>query len=175
MILKNVAVYYARLRPEFPNKYNPAKPAWTLEIRTFDKAVKRDWQAAKIKVTTVDPDDGPVYYKATLRRKLTGKGDKKLDPVEVINGRGVAIDPGSIGNGSICNIRIFQYDSVNPENGESVRVSMLCAVQVVKHIVYTAPAREGFEEADYEVIGTVGGEPNDKLGGAEDDDDDVAF
>lgn len=175
MILNNVAVYYARLRPEFPNKYNPARPAWTLEIRTTDKAVKKDWQAAKIRVTTVDPDDGPVYYKASLRRKLTGKNGKQLKPVEVVNGRGVAIDPGSIGNGSICNIRIFQYDSINPENGESVRVSMLCAVQVVKHIVYTPPPQENFEEAGYEVVGSVGGESSDKLDDTGYEDEDVAF
>ncbi len=176
MILKNVAVYFARLRPDFPNKYNADEPAWTLEIRTTDKAVRKLWMDSKIRVTTVDPDDGALYYKATLRRKTIGKGGKALEPVKVVNGHGVDIDPGSIGNGSICNIRIYQYDSVNPKSGEAVRVSMLCAVQVVKHIIYSAPPREDFDETDYEVIGTVGpGAGLSENSVPEDEDDDIPF
>jgi hypothetical protein len=153
MIIKNVAVYFAKLDPENPDRYDPENLCWSLQIRTFDKAEKRAWADLGLNCKTVDPDEGEIYYKVSLKKPITSrKTGRANDPVQVINGKGVSIDPRSIGNGSICNIRVFQYDSVNPKTKAKVLVSMLQGVQVIRHIVYVPKPREEFEEAEYEAI-----------------------
>ena len=110
-ILKNVELFYPRLDPKKPNsKFNKEQPTWEVQIRTRDKAVKNEWAALNLKPKTVEDDDGKVFYSVTLRKKSKKKDGEVNQPVKVIDGGLNDINPMSIGNGSIGNIRIFQYE-----------------------------------------------------------------
>jgi hypothetical protein len=84
-----------------------------------------------------------------------------------VNGNLVGIDPNTIGNGSICNIRIFDYPYRFKDEEKGVMVEgiaiVLMAVQVIKHIVYHRKpgTKEDFEEATTEVIDNDAGELDD--------------
>jgi hypothetical protein len=88
----------------------------------------------------------------------------------VINGKMVPIDPNSIGNGSLANVRIFQYEYTNETTNKKGIASVLMGIQVTKHIVYVPKARDDdFGETNNEVIGAeeddtaTGGTPTEHV------------
>jgi hypothetical protein len=71
-------------------------------------------------------------------------------PPDVVNGKQAPVDPNSIGNGSIANIRIFQYDYTF--EGKQGIATSLQGIQLVRHVLYTPKPIESFDEVDTEVI-----------------------
>ena len=173
-ILKNVEIWFTKLDPKRPSKkMTPNNPTWELQMRTTSKEQKKEWDELNIKTKAVraDPEDEEskiLYYRANLKKKSLKEGkkgewDEPSSPVQVVNGKNEDIDPNSIGNGSIANIRIFQHEYTF--EGKKGIASVLMGVQLVKHIVYTPRPMEEFDEAETETI-----LPDDK-GSAEDDDE----
>ena len=151
MILENCEVYFAKLgRPSA--KYNKTNPTWELQIRTSDKAKRKEWEAAGLPVRAVVPEEGDPFFRVNLRKRSIKKDGTPAEPVEVVDGNLNPIEPNTIGNGSIANIRLFQYEYNSDEGPRTA--SILMAVQVLKHKVYTPKQREDydFEPKDYEVI-----------------------
>jgi len=148
-ILKNVELFWAQLDPKKPNsKFNKEQPTWDVQIRTRDKKVKAEWVALNLKPKTVEDDDG-IFYSVTLRKKAKKKDGTDNQPVTVVDGSLNPINPSSIGNGSIANVRIFQYE-YPPENKIA---SMIMAVQITKLKEYI-PKSSGdeFEITDTEIV-----------------------
>jgi hypothetical protein len=151
MILQNCEIWFAKLaRPSA--KYNKVNPTWECQIRTTDKAVRKEWEAAGLPVKAIVPDEGETYFRVNLRKRSIKKDGEKADPVEVVDGKRRPIDPNTIGNGSIGNIRLWQYQ-YDGDDGEKT-ASVLMAVQITKHIVYTPKPREDYEfkDEEYEMI-----------------------
>ena len=162
MILKRVKVYFCKLDPNRPDMYDKSKPAWSLQIRTESKAQKKEWADANLNVKTVDPDEGPIYYRVSLKKRTTKKDGSDSLPVEVTAGNGLKIDPNTIGNGSVCNLRLWQYEYPASEENPKVGIAtQLQGVQVVKHLIYKS-TREDFEEDEYEAVQPEGGDDPDE-------------
>lgn len=153
-ILSNCEIWFLRADPKRPNaKYNPKNPTWEVQIRTTSKEVKKSWEALGVMVKPVIPEDNtPPYYKANLKKKSIKEADKQPStPVGVVNGKGMPIDPNTVANGSIANIRVFQYKYT--KGGEEGVANVLMALQVVKHVVREARAREDdFADCETETI-----------------------
>jgi hypothetical protein len=162
-ILKNVELFYPRLDPKKPNaKFNKEQPTWEVQIRTRDKKVKNEWAALNLKPKTVEDDDGKVFYSVTLRKKSKKKDGEVNQPVKVIDGGLNDINPMSIGNGSVGNVRIFQY-----EYGDEGKIaSMLMAVQITKLNEYIPKSSDDeFEMTETEIVRVA-----DADGGDDEDD-----
>ena len=155
-ILKNVELYFAKLDPKRPNAtFNTENPTWEVQIRTKDKKQAAEWKALNISVKPDEDSDGKIFYKATLKKK-SKKKDKSSgelvanEPVQVVSGSLEKIDPSKIGNGSIANVRLFQYEYEMA--GKKGIASMLMAVQITKLNEYIPKPREDdFEMTDFEV------------------------
>jgi hypothetical protein len=161
-IIKNAEIWYLKCDEKRPNaKYNKKNPTWEVEIRTNVLEEKKAWEALGLEPKAVtDEETGTrLYWRVKLRRKSI-KVDTKTNPPtetpnpapEVKNGALQPIDPNTVGNGSIANIRIFQYDFVD-DDGQKKQVSVLMEVQVIKHKVYKPKKREDeFTPTDTETI-----------------------
>jgi hypothetical protein len=139
-ILNNCEIHFAKLDPARPSsKLNKKNPTWELQMRTTDKEQKAEWAAHGIKVTAVREDEeGPIlYWRANLRKKSIKADGDKADAPKVVDGKLQPVDPNTIGNGSIGNIRIFQYDYKDKETGVSGKASVLMGLQLTTHILYT--------------------------------------
>lgn len=170
-ILKNCEVWYCRLDPNRPNPaLRPDNPTWELQIRTQDKAQRTEWKNAGIDVKPhredKTDDESPVlYYYANLKKKSISKEKTKAQPVRVVDGIQRPLDPTTIGNGSICNVRVYPYEYVyEGKKGHSVSLQ---AVQVVKHIVYVPDPEESFDDCETE---TILPEPKGAVGNHADED-----
>jgi hypothetical protein len=178
--LNNVEIWYAKLDPARPNgRYNKNNPTWEVQIRTTDKAQKKEWEALHLPVKTVDPDEGPVYYSVSLRKKSHKEVDKVVGepnkPVEVVDGDLEPIDTNTIGNGSVGNVRIFQYPYPKEGGGTGI-ASMLMGVQLTKHVVYESKPREGFtQQATTRVQSEQSADQEDGDAGNPDEDGDAPF
>lgn len=166
-IIKDCEIWFAKLDPKRPNaKYNKENPTWECQIRTTSKEVKKLWESLNLSVKAVVPDEGAPYFRVNLRKKSVKEDKEKASPVKVVNGALEDIDPNTLGNGSIGNIRIFQYEY--PKNGGKERgiASVLMGIQVTKHIVYKAkPRDDDFEMTETETLdnGDMGAE-DDEVG-----------
>lgn len=136
-ILKACEIWFPKLDPKRPNsKYNKKNPTWDVQVRTKDPKVKKEWEALGLKPKPVLDEDTAqlLYFRLNLRRRTIKSSGEKSDPVKVVNGRLEDLDPRTLGNGSIANIRIFQYKFTN--DGEEGLATVLMALQVTKHIKY---------------------------------------
>jgi hypothetical protein len=178
MILKNCEIWHVRLDPKRPDaKFDKVNPRWTVQCRTDNPAQKEEWVAAGLAVKLMVHNKGeqegePMLnernkkqWRINLQKKSKKKDGSPSDPVKVVNGSLEDIDPNSVGNGSIANLRIYQYPS-KKEGEEDKMIAMLMSVQIVKHKVYKAKPREEFEMTETEVYEA---EEN----GFDDDDDDT--
>ncbi len=152
-IIKDCEIWFAKLNPQKPNdKFNKENPTWECQIRTHDKAVKKSWEELGLPVKAVVPDEGAPYFRVNLRKKSTKEDGEPASPIKVVNGQLEDIDPDSIGNGSVGNVRIFQYQYRREGGGKGV-ASVLMGVQVTKHIVFKLkPRTDDFSETSTEVI-----------------------
>lgn len=145
MILSNVQIRYTKLDPKRPNAtFNKDAPTWELQIYTDSKAVAQEWKDKKLNVKMKEENDKIVYV-STLKKK-SKKKDKQSGqmvdavPVKVVDGHLNAIDPNTLGNGSVANIRVFQYEYDSA--GVTKTANMLMDVQIVKHVVYVPKNRD---------------------------------
>jgi len=143
MILNNVELHWAKLDPKYPNKTFNKDGKWEVQIRTRNKAQAKEWKEANLKVTPVEDEDG-VYYKAMLGKSVKKKDGENNAPVKVVNGSLEDINPTHIGNGSIGNVRLFQYEYTSGE-GKARKTgiaSMLMAIQVTTLNEYIPKPRD---------------------------------
>ena len=150
-ILKNVELFFAKLDQSKPNaRFDANNPTWEVQIRTRDKKQAKEWKDLNVNVKTDDDDNG-VFYKATLKKKTKKANGEPQNPVNLVGGDLSPIDPNTLGNGSIGNVRIYQYNY--EVGGRKGIASMLMAVQVTTLKEYTPKPREDdFEMTDMEVI-----------------------
>lgn len=158
-ILENCELHYCKLDPERPSsQLNKKNPTWELQIRTTDKSQVDEWRAHGITVKAVRKDndeEGPIeYWRANLRKRSIKADGSDAPPPEVVDGDLNAIDPNTIGNGSIGNIRIYNYDYRDKETGQSGTAAILMGVQLTTHIVYTPKERDddGFTKTETRVV-----------------------
>jgi len=152
-IIRDCELWFCKLDPKRPNnKFNKKNPTWECQIRTSSKEVKKQWEALNLPVKTIDPDDGPIYYRVNLRKKSIKVDGEAASPIKVVNGSLEEIDSNTIGNGSIGHVRVFQYDYTKKDGSPGI-VSVLMGIQMKKHIVYKAkPRGDEFEMTETEVI-----------------------
>jgi hypothetical protein len=152
-ILKEVEIHFCKLDPKRPNnKFNKKNPTWECQIRTADKVVKKSWEDLKLPVKAIVPDEGAPYWRVNLRKKSVKEDGEPASFVNVVDGDMKPVDPNSIGNGSVANVRIFQYEY--PKEGGGVGIaSVLMGLQLTKHIVYhPKPRDDDFTQTTTEVV-----------------------
>lgn len=162
-ILKNCELWFAKLDPKRPNrKFNPENPTWEIQLRTKSKETKKEWETLGLNVKAVVPDEGDPYFRVNLNKKSLNKEGEPANPVKVVDAKLKEIDPTTIGNGSIGNVRIYQYEYTKKTGGTGI-VSTVMAVQVTKHVVYTPKPSEDFDalDEDTETVGET--KPTDDL------------
>jgi hypothetical protein len=135
---------------------------WELTGRTEDKAKAAAWKqvlgAKAVRAIREDKDDDESeikYWQIKLRKKKFKVDGAISDPVEVVRGDTLEdLDPKIIGNGSIADVRIYQYDYSFKQKGTTIEgtASVLMAVKVKKLVKYTSKDREEFEKDDFEVV-----------------------
>ena len=155
-LLKKCPLFFVRLVPDRPNKkYNRDNPTWEVQIRTEDVKQKKEWESQGVKLKAVVPEDGsPPYWKTTLKKKILKKDGTPNEPVTVKAGNlTTQIDPDTIGNGSIGNVRVFQYDYPGRDGKAGGTANVLMEVQLTKLKKYTRKVRDDdFEEEDMEIV-----------------------
>lgn len=161
-ILKNQEIHFVRLNPNRPEKnmFDPTKFSWSIQCRSTDKAQIAEWKALGLKPKVVredkDDEESKVLYQQVSFRKNSKRTDPKTKqqtdntPVEVVNGKGEPIEPGTIGSGSIANVRLYKRE-YKVQGVEKIGY-VLMAVQIVKHKVYIGTPMEDFDECDTETI-----------------------
>ena len=150
IILENVELFFAKLDPANPNsRFDKENPTWEVQIRTKDKAVAKAWKENNLRVNTDENDDG-VFYRANLKKKSKKRDGSDMAPVNVVGGDLSPVDPATIGNGSIANLSVFQYDYNMA--GKEGTASMLMGVQVTTLNEYKpAPQQGGFKPTEFKV------------------------
>lgn len=152
-ILRDCELWFAKLDPKRPNNtFNKEKPTWEVQIRTTSKEQKKEWENLGLSVKAVVPDEGDPFFRVNLRKKSIKEDGEAAGPVKVVGGNLEEIDPNSIGNGSVGNVRIYQYEYSKLGGGKGV-ASVLMGVQVTTHLVYKPkPRSDEFEATDTVVI-----------------------
>jgi hypothetical protein len=148
-ILKNCEINFLKAHPtKLPKPYKAGEESkWSVMLKTTDKATRDYWKGLSLKVNAVVPDEGDPYFTTNIYKNCTKKDGTPAAPVDVEDGDGNPIDPMRISNGSIANVRIFQW-----ENGAGKISTQLQALQIVTWIVREASERESFERAETKVI-----------------------
>lgn len=170
-MLKNVELFFAKLNPSKPNaRFDKENPTWEVQIRTRDKAQAKSWKDMSLNVKT-DDDDGGIFYKATLKKKSKKRDGTPQKPVDLVGGDLSQLDPDKLGNGSVGNVRIYQYDY--DVAGKKGVATMLMGIQVTKYKEYEPKPREDdFEMMDMEVIKVA---DNQDIDYNDDLDDEISF
>jgi len=140
---------------------------WEVQIRTEDKEIKKEWEALNINVKAVIPDDDkPPFFKAKFRRKVINSHGEEAECPLIVNGNLDVIDPTTIGNGSIGNVQLFQFNYPAGKDYAAGISSVLMKVQLTKHLVYVSN-REEFDKTETETV-TPEDKPMDNAPEAED-------
>ena len=161
-VIKDVEMYWVKLDPEYPvAKYlKKTMKEWSLEIRTPDRDVADVWEdefhlrPKKIK----DEDSGKTYYRAKLQKLAIANTEdpasKMSYPVEVVGPQLQAINPQTVGNGSIGDVMVSFRDWTF--EGKKGITADLRKVRVKKLVEYYREFEE-FDELDeeLEIIDTV--------------------
>jgi len=150
IILSDVELYFAKLDPANPNsRFDKDNPTWEVQIRTKDKAVAKEWKDNNLRVTPDENDEG-VFYRANLKKKSKKRDGSDMAPVNVVAGDLSPVNPLTIGNGSIANLSVFQYDY--KVSGKEGIASMLMGVQITTLNEYTPRPKEGgFAPTEFKV------------------------
>ncbi len=152
-IISNCELWFPKLDPKRPNsKFNKENPTWEVQIRTSSKEVKKNWEELQLPVKAIVPDEGAPYYRVNLKKKVFKENGENSSPVKLVNGKLEDMDPNSVGNGSLGNVRIYQYEYPKKDGGKGF-ASVLMGVQVTKHVLYTPKARnDEFGETETEIV-----------------------
>ena len=176
VIIRNAELFFVKLNPKKPNAaFNRDNPTWEVQIRTRDKAeAKSWWKELNLRVQPKEDDEG-LYYVANLKKKSKKRDGSDMAPVNVVGGDLSPVDPDTIGNGSVGNLSVYQYEyNVNGSKGIA---SMLMGVQITKLCEYTPrPKAGGFEPVAMEVVKVADNQDvDDDMFSAGDADDDFDF
>ena len=154
-ILEGVEIWFAKVNPKRPSaKFNKKNPTWECQIRTTSKEKKKEWENINLNVKAIIPDEEGMlpFWRCNLRKKSLKEDGTPSSFVKVIDGDFNEVDPDTIGNGSIGNVRIFQYEYSKQEGGKGV-ASVLMGIQLTKHIMYTPkPYDDDFKKTETVVI-----------------------
>lgn len=174
-ILENVELFFAKLDPAKPNgRFDPNNPTWEVQIRTRNKAQAKSWKDLNINVKPDEDNDG-VFYKATLKKKSKKNNGEPQNPVSLLSGDLKPIDPNTLGNGSIGNVRVYQYDY--EVAGRKGVASMLMGIQLTTLKEYTPKPREDdFKMTEMSVVKVADNQSVDEDQFSSDDlDDNIEF
>lgn len=170
-MLKNCEIHHVKCDPKRPSAaFNKKNPTWEVQIRTSDPAQRDEWTAQNLKPKLMVYKDGtkdtegndvsgePIknaegkrQWRVNLKKKSITKDGEKASPVKVVTGDLEDIDPNTIGNGSVANVRIYQYEYKVDEKAGIATVLM--GLQLRKHKVYVPKSRDDdFEADDMETI-----------------------
>jgi hypothetical protein len=156
VLIEGAKLFFCKLDPKKPNaKFNKENPTWEAQLRTESKEQKKEWESKGLLVKPVVPDEegAKPFWRVNLRKKSMTSDGEAADPVEVLNGKLKPVDPNSIGNGSVANVRIFQYEYKKKDGSGVGLVSVLMGIQLTKHIVYVPkPRDDDFQETETETI-----------------------
>lgn len=149
-IINNVEIHYLAADPTRGKRYkndsdNPEK--WSVQLRTSDKAEAKAWtEDYGFKVTAIVPDeDGEApYFRANLSAFTRGQDGELNRPLEIIASGIGAVDPNTVGNGSVANVRFRLVGS-----GDDRR-RYFNGLQLTKWIKYDG-GEESFDLIDQEV------------------------
>ena len=174
VIIRDAELFFAKL--DKPNaSFNRDNPTYEVQIRTRDKKVAKEWKDLNLLVQPKEDDDG-IYYAANLKKKSKKRDGSDMVPPNVIAGDLSPIDPATVGNGSIGNLSVYQYEyNVNGSKGIA---SMLMGVQVTVLNEYTPrPAAGGFTPTVFKVNKVSDNQEvdEDMLSSNDDLDDDITF
>jgi hypothetical protein len=102
---------------------------------------RKEFNAKNTKVIESISDDEGISFEAAKRKALkSGEAASSKAPT-VIDGDLEDIDPTTIGNGSIANVRVFQYDYTF--KGKDGVASVLMGMQITTLMEYVPQARDG--------------------------------
>lgn len=141
VILSDVELHWAKLdSPVDP--FKTGEKVWEVQIRTDKEDVAKTW-AKEYFINAKKDNEG--FWKANIKRKeLNRKGESNNPPI-VLGRNNQPIPSSNIGNGSIGDLKLFQYPyNVAGRKGVS---SMLSAVRIKELIEYTPSS-----EVDFDVI-----------------------
>lgn len=196
-IIKNVELWWTKVDPKNPVKNaDPTKPAqWEVQLRTTDKETAMHWaknnvrfkplrrklkdeagefildDMGEVKQEIVKNDAGLPYFAVTLRKKVTKANGEASEPVTLVGGDLSVINPKSVGNGSLANVRVFQYEYTF--QGKEGIASMLMGIQVTKLLEYASQSSEDqFEVSEMEVVSA---NSNQNLNNDDIEDDEIPF
>ena len=172
---------------------DPNNPRWEVQLRTHDKDQFAAWKAEGLKPKllvhpegheeegqAIIDEKGRKTWKFNVGKNAFKRGLSKdtplaqrtpNDPVEVVDGKMRAIDPDTIGNGSVANVRVFIREYTDNKTGKPAKAGTLMGLQLVKYIVYKPSAREEFDAEDTEVIDETGSEESQYAAGDYEDDE----
>lgn len=196
-MLKNVELHWVKVDPASPVKNQDAdKPDyWEVQVRTTDKAyaaamIKENIKFKPLKKIVKDDngeavtdelgevvrevvkdENGKPYFTVNLRKKVSKADGSAQTPVQLVAGDLSPINPKEMGNGSIANVRVFQYEYTY--QGKKGIANMLMAIQVTKLVKYEPkPMEDAFEMTDMEVV-KIG--DNQMIDNQDLDGDDIEF
>lgn len=159
-IIKNVELYWAKLNPSKP--VSPfGEEQWEIQIRFPKKRVAEMEQYGSVKEV---PDQKGVYQ-LNLKKKAIKKDGSKAQPIEVVGTTaGSVINPTTIGNGSVGNIKVMlrDYQIKSPKGvvtKEGTQVT-LTKVQVTNLIKYEPKGNDDFDFDDEDDSDSDGDDDN---------------
>ena len=161
-ILKNCEMHWIKCDPKNPDRTFEKTGMWTVQLRTTDPEQRKEWADNGLKpklqihregdeegMPMLTPE-GKKQWRVNLQKRCFKRNGEAAEPVKIVNGKLEDLDSRTVGNGSIGNIRVYQYDSTTKE-GE--KVSILMAIQVTKHVVYEPRGdAESFDFEETEVV-----------------------
>jgi hypothetical protein len=143
-IIKEVEIWWSKLSPNHPNTKvagQTVNPRWELQMRTSNKDTKKELESYGFKVTTEEDEvNGGLYYRANIQKNTHSKDGNENQPVEVVDRKMQPVDPRSIGNGSLGNVRFMA-----PKDSKA---KILLGVQILKLVRYESQNSDGFETYD---------------------------
>lgn len=166
-VLNNCELWYVRCDPKYPNKkFNAENPTWEVQIRTHSKAEAKIWEENGLNVTPVIPDEGPVYFRANIKRNSFKKDGTANTAPPVTDGNLEPINPGTVSNGSIGNVRIYEFKYV--KDGVQKSNITLMGIQVTTWLRGTTKRKSDFNPVATKVVDIA---PEDAEGGTPPSDD----
>jgi hypothetical protein len=153
-VVRGVELFWVKCDIDNPDRYQGKGSAkWTVQFRVKTKKQKEELEKEYgFKFSPVEGEDGKLVYKSSISRfafKADATGEENLkdpnEPVKVIGGNLAALDPNTVGNGSVGNISFYFKDD---KSGRTLK-----GIQVTEYKVFERQDANEFEEEPFEIIG----------------------
>ena len=139
VVINNVELNWAKLSKPFTNQFGATQ--YELQIATKDASKKDEIEAS----TGLKMKEKDGKFTLNLKRKAKDSKGQDMAPVRVVDSAKAALDGGSIGNGSIGNVIVWQFEYEFA--GRKGVGSSLTAVQVTDLVKYESKPSVDFEMA----------------------------